>query len=303
MGNRGWQAMDKLRAIKFFCRAVETKSFTAAAHSLDVPQSVLSKGIAALEAELKFTLFNRSTRRLSLTGAGAGYYGCCQQIMLDMEEAETLARLGSVQPAGTLRIGIHPVFQISLCRRMGEFLAANPGVNAEVAHTNSPAAVLKEGLDIVLRVGPVKDSGFVARQLGSISLIVCASPGYLDAHGRPQHPRDLSRHRAIIPGRLDEDPFTRWTFTKEHDREDVNLPVALVLREGVGLGVSAAGGVGIVRIYDVAARPFIEDGDLEPILQDWSSGRVPVYSVIPSRRNVPAKVRAFMEFAQSLVRP
>jgi len=292
--------MDKLRAIRFFCRTVETKSFTAAAHSLDVPQSVLSKGIAALEAELQFTLFNRSTRRLALTEAGAHYYTRCRQLMLDIEEAETIGRKGVVQPTGTVRIGLHPVFQISLYRRMGEFLAANPGVNADLVHTNSPTALVDDGLDVVVRVGPVTDSNFVARKIGSVEAVVCASPGHLDLHGRPKHPGDLSGYHAIIPGRPDEDPFTRWTFTKGSQREVVSLPVRLVLREGVGLALAAMGGIGLVRIYDFAAKPFIAAGDLEAILTDWSCGREPVHAVIPSRQNVPAKVRAFIDFARTL---
>ena len=294
--------MDKLRAIKYFCRAVETSSFTSAARLLGVPQSVLSKTIAALEADLQFTLFNRSTRRISLTEAGAAYYDACRQLILDMEAAEARARDGSVQATGILRIGLHPVFQISLCNKIGEFLALNPGVTAELAHTNSPAALLEEGLDVLLRVGAVKDSSFVARELGSVELLVCASPGYLQQHGRPEHPRDLARHHAIIPGRHDEDSFIRWTFSNGADREVIKVPVRLVLREGVGLGVSAAGGVGIVRMYDVAVRQFIENGSLEPILPEWTTGREPVYAVnmIPSRRNVPAKVRAFIEFARAL---
>jgi LysR family transcriptional regulator for bpeEF and oprC len=207
-----------------------------------------------------------------------------------------------VQASGTLRIGLHPVFQISLCNKIGEFLALNPGITTEIAHTNSPSALLEESLDVVLRVGPVKDSSFVARELGSVEFMVCASPSYLRAHGRPQHPRDLARHHAIIPGRHDEDSFIRWTFSNGEDREVIKVPVRLVLREGVGLGVSAAGGVGIVRMYDVAVRPFIENGSLEPILPEWTTGREPVYAVnmIPSRRNVPAKVRAFIEFARAL---
>ena len=155
----------------------------------------------------------------------------------------------------------------------------------------------------MLRVGSIADSSFVARQLGSTHLIVCASPRYLDQHGRPKHPQDLTGHRAIIPGRRDEDSFTQWSFAKGNTREIVSVPVGVSLREGVGLAVTAIGGVGIVRMYDIAARPFVEDGDLEAVLPDWSCGFQPVYAVIPSRRNVPAKVRTFMEFARSLVSP
>ncbi len=235
--------MDKLRAIKFFCRAVEAKSFTSAAHALDVPPSVLSKMISALETELRFTLFNRSTRRLSLTEAGTCYYDYCRQLLLDMEETESVARQGTVQPAGTLRIGFHPAFRASLFRRIGEFLAENRSVNIEAVLTNSPATLLDEGLDVVLRIGGIPDSGF----------------------------------------------------------EVVTVPVIIVVRDGIGMSDSALAGVGIAQIYDVVSHHHIVDGSLEPILTDWSYARQPVYAVIPSRRNVPAKVRAFVQFARSLV--
>src|ERR1700732_1782326 len=134
--------MDKLRAIKFFCRTVEMKSFTSAARMLNVPTSVVSKAVSTLEAELRFVLFNRSTRRLSVTEAGAEYYDRCQRILVDIEESEIAARQGVVQARGTLRVGIHPVFQISLSRRIHEFLTANPNITVEAGHTNSPGTVL-----------------------------------------------------------------------------------------------------------------------------------------------------------------
>ena len=294
--------MDKLRAIRFFCRAVETNSFTAAARALGVPQSVVSKGIAALESELQFNLFNRSTRQLALTEAGASYYEACLQMMSEMDEAETRARHGSVAPSGNLRIGLHPALQWIVCNSIGEFLTAHAGVNAEISHTNSPAALLEQGLDVLLRIGGLQDSSFVARKLGSVNLRVYTSPGYLRAMGKLQHPRDLTRYCAIIPGRLDEESFASWSFSNGKEKEIVNVPARLVLREGVGLAVSVIQGFGVVRMYDIAARPFVENNQLEPILQQWSCGREPVLAVIPSRRKVPAKVRAFIDFVEPLLK-
>jgi LysR family transcriptional regulator for bpeEF and oprC len=222
-------------------------------------------------------------------------------MIADLEEAEALGRHGAVQPTGALHVGIHPVFQISLCRKMGEFLAANPGVTIELAHTNSPAAIVEAGLDVVLRVGAIDNSSFVAKPLGSTKISTCASPQYLKLHGRPHHPRELTGHCAIVPGHRHDEKYAKWTFTRGEEREVVSVPVRVVLLEGVGLGVTASGGVGVVQMYDIAARPFVEDGDLELILQDWSCGDQPVFAIIPSRRSVPAKVRAFIEFAHSLV--
>jgi len=295
--------MDKLRAITFFCKTAEAKSFTAAARDLDVPQSVLSKTILALESDLRFKLFNRTTRQLSLTEPGAAYYSRCKQILVDVDEAETLARHGTEQATGTLRIGIHPVFQISLCRRIGEFIGKNPNVNVEIRHTNAPAAIIEAGLDVILRVGVIEDSPLVARRLGSTSLVLCASPSYLQKHTRPSHPHDLIKknHWAVVPNRYDEESFARWTFSRGQEREVVKIPASVMLREGVGLGLAAVGGVGLVAMYDVAALPFIKDGSLEWILQDWSLGQQPVYAITQSGGKVPAKVREFIEFSRSLL--
>jgi LysR family transcriptional regulator, regulator for bpeEF and oprC len=293
--------MDKLRAMSFFCRAVEMKSFAAAAKAIDVPPSVVSRIIASLERELRCTLFNRSTRRLSLTEAGAAYYEQCRELLLQVEQVEAVAREGSLRPAGTLRLGYHPALRSPLVRKMEEFLASNPAVCVELTATNSPASLLDDGLDLVLRIGPIDDTSFVARRIGFTSLLTCAAPAYLARFGTPAHPRDLCEHRAIIPARRDENLFTQWSFTKgDRETETVKVPVALVLRDGVGLADLAAERAGIAQIYDTTACHYIADGRLRRVLETWSSGRQPVYAVLPSQRNTPAKVRAFLEFARSL---
>jgi len=289
--------MDKLRAMRFFCRTVEAKSFVSAAHALDIAPSVLSKVISALEADLRFTLFNRSTRRLSLTEPGSSYYERCRELLIELEEAESIARAGALQPTGILRIGIHPAFRNSLVGGLGDFLASNPDISIETVLTNSPATLLEQGLDVVLLIGKVADSDFVGRVLGTTALVICASRDYLDRQGRPRHPRELARHRVIVPGRRDEELSVRWAFTRKRERQIVTVLPALVARDGIGLVDAALGGVGITRAYDLAVSRYVADGSLEAVLPDWSCGREPISAVIPSRRNVPAKVRAFLDFA------
>jgi LysR family transcriptional regulator for bpeEF and oprC len=294
--------MDKLRAMGFFCRAVEMKSFASAAKALDVPPSVVSRVISSLERELRCTLFNRSTRRLSLTEPGATYYEQCRELLVQLEQVEALAREGSLRPAGTLRLGYHPALRNPLVRKMEEFLAANPAVSVELTATNAPAALLDDGLDLVLRIGPIADTSFVARRIGFTSLLTCAAPAYLARFGRPAHPRDLREHRAIIPARRDENPFTQWSFARPSGESvTVKVPVVAVVRDGVGLVDLAAERAGVAQIYDTAVRHYIADGRLQPVLEAWSCGRQPVYAVLPGQRNVPAKVRAFVEFARSLM--
>jgi DNA-binding transcriptional LysR family regulator len=290
--------MDKLRAIALFCRAVEAKSFTAAAHSLDLAPSVLSKTIAALEAELECRLFNRTTRRTALTQAGAAYYEQCRKLLSGLEEAEAVARDGSV--AGVLKVGVHPAIRALLMRRLGELCSANPRMAIEIVVTNSAAALVDEGLDVVLRIGELADSTFVAHRLGWTQSMICAAPSYVAQHGRPRHPTELARLRAIIPGRRDEDSFARWSFSRGGERIAVAVPAALVARDGIGLVDAAAGGVGIARIYDLSARPYLESKSLVPLLHGWSSERAPIFAIRSAGR-APRKVRAFLEFARELV--
>ena len=129
--------MDKLRAMTFFCRTVEAKSFAAAAQSLGVVPSALSKVVSALERELGFSLLSRSTRSLSLTDEGAGYYGQCRQILADIDAAESVGRRGGTQARGTLRIGMHPGLRYAMMTRLQPFLDEHPDLKIETLITNS----------------------------------------------------------------------------------------------------------------------------------------------------------------------
>ena len=293
--------MDKLRAITFFCRTVEAKSFAAAAHSLDVVPSALSKTITALERELGFTLFNRSTRKLSLTEEGDAYYTRCRTVLQELEEAETLARGGRAQPRGFLRVGMHPALRSVMFPEMRRLLDSHPQVRLETFITNSPAALLDQSLDVVLCIGKLADSTLMARRLGWAEFVVCAAPEYLRRWGEPRTPHDLAQHRAIIHARPDEEPSTQWEFTRGKVREAVSVQVRMIVRDGVGLVDAGAGGGGVIRPFEIAARRHLASGSLKVLIPDWSSTRHPVYAAFSNSRNVPAKVRVFLEFAQALL--
>jgi LysR family transcriptional regulator for bpeEF and oprC len=293
--------MDRLRALTFFSRAVETGTFAAAAQALDVVPSALSKTITALERELGFTLFNRSTRKLSLTEEGEAYYTRCRQALAELEDAEAMARGGRVQAQGTLRVGMHPALRSVVFPEIGGLLESHTRMKVETFITNSPTALLDRGLDVVLCIGPLADSTVVTRRLGWARFVVCASPAYLRRWGEPGRPQDLVQHRAIIFARPDEEPNTRWEFTRGKERQVVSVRAGMVVRDGVGLVDAGAGGAGVLRPYEVAARRHLAGGTLKALMPEWSGARHPVAAAIAGGRHVPAKVRAFLEFAQPLV--
>ncbi len=294
--------MDKLRAMEFFCRVVEAKSFAAAAQSLDVVPSAMSKVVATLEKELGFKLLNRSTRRLSLTDEGAAYYERCRQILHDIEDVETLGQSGRAHARGTLRIGMHPGLRFAMISRLGQFLDAQPELKVETVITNSPAAVVDDGLDLVLHIGLLSDSTHVARRLGWTCSVVCASPSYLAAWGEPHHPSELTKHRAVIYARRDEEANTRWTFERDDETCEVDVPVRTISRDGIGLVDAAVGGCGIARPFDIAVRQWLGTGQLRPLLQEWTGKRQAVTAVLPSHgRSASAKVRIYMDYVAGLL--
>lgn len=294
--------MDKLRAMKFFCRVVEAKSFAAAAQSLEVVPSAISKLVAALEQELGFRLLNRTTRGLSPTDDGAAYYEQCRQVLNDIEEAEALGRSGAACARGTLRVGMHPGLRFEMMVGLGRFLDAHPELKVETVITNSPSAVVDGGLDVVLHIGRLSDSSLIARQLGWTRSVACASPAYLAAWGEPRHPSELARHRAVIYARRDEEANTRWTFSKGEETCEVDVPVRTVSRDGIGLVDAALGGCGIARPFDVAVRHWLASGQLRTVLPEWTDARHAVTAVLPPQgRSAPAKVRIYMDYVAGLL--
>jgi len=287
----------------WFCRAAEAKSFASAAKALDVVPSAVSKTIAALEAELGARLVNRSTKRFSLTHEGELYYERCRAILQGLEETEAIARGGSASPRGLLRVGMHPAFRVLLLNTLGRFLDNNPELKIETVITNSAAAVVDEGLDVVIRIGRLADSSLVARSLGRVQSIACAAPSYLKSVGEPTHPDNLAKHRAIIYGRRDEASNAEWTFTKAKERITVSVPVRVVVRDGIGVTDAVVGGCGVALPLDASVQHLLKSGALRALFPGWSSEHYPVFAVTPpAHGNTPAKVRAYVDFVATMLK-
>src|SRR5947209_7869336 len=171
--------MDKLRALRFFCRVAETKSFATAAYELDVVPSVLSKMISALEADVHFKLFNRTTRRVSLTEHGTRYYDRCKRLLTELDETELLERHGISKPAGKVVAGMHPAIHRVLMSRIEEFLTAYPDILLETTITSTPATLLDDKLDLLVRFGELPDSRFGLMKIGTTRHVLAASPAYI----------------------------------------------------------------------------------------------------------------------------
>jgi LysR family transcriptional regulator for bpeEF and oprC len=294
--------MDKLRAIKFFCRVAEAKSFADAAHDLDVAPSVLSKTIAALENDIKFRLLNRTTRRVSLTEEGALYYDRCKQLVVELEETELLTRSGTGRPVGRLSAGLHPSINRILMSRINEFLAEYPDVSVETTTTSLSSTLIEDRLDVLIALGDLPNSNFGMQKLGTMRFVLVAAPRYLRSNAEPQAPTDLGNHAVIVSARRDSPSFVHWTLSRGNKTETVYAPARMICREGVHMHEACLSGAGISRMVELAARPFIAAGDLQLVLADWSFGTLPIHAVFPTRKSVPAKVRVFVNFLRTVLK-
>jgi LysR family transcriptional regulator, regulator for bpeEF and oprC len=294
--------MDKLRAMKFFCRVAETKSFAAAAHDLDVVPSVLSKSIASLERDIDFRLFNRTTRRVSLTEDGAGYYERCKRLLVELEEVELLTRRGNDRPVGRLAIGIHPAFHFMLMSRIDQFLAKYPDISIETTTSSLVSTLIDDRLDVLITIGDLPNSNFGVQTIANSRFVLLATPAYLRTKGTPRTPADLVKHSIIVSGRRDNPSFVQWTLRRGDTTETILASARIVSREGVHMREACLSGAGICRQVKLVADPFLETGELALVLPEWSLESFPIQAVYPNRKAVPAKVRALIGFIRTVMR-
>jgi DNA-binding transcriptional LysR family regulator len=287
--------MDRFQAITAFARVVESGSFARAAERLGVSVSAVSRQVALLEAHLDARLLNRTTRRLSLTEAGQGFYERCVQLLADLEEAEVAMTSASVVPRGTLRLTCSASFGARhLAPAIAAFAARHPRVHFDVELSERVVDLVDEGFDLAVRVGEAGSQNLVGRRIGATRLVCCAAPSYLAHHGEPRKPEELAAHACLtyeyMPTR------NVWQFRDRQGRErNVRVAGPMHANNGRFLEALAAEGVGIVREPDFIVGPDVRAGRLKPILREFEPPPLPIYVVYPSRRHLSAKVRAFAD--------
>jgi DNA-binding transcriptional LysR family regulator len=287
--------MDRFQALRVFAQVVESMSFVRAAERLDLSTTAVSRHVAELEDHLRTRLLQRTTRRISLTETGRAFHERCVQILAELDEAEREAAQEAAAPRGTLRLttsinfGTHQVTPA-----IALFLARHPQVKFDVSLSDRIVDIIEEGFDLAIRIGGTGAQNLVARKLGETRLMACAAPAYLARHGAPAAPDDLVRHNCLTYEYALQDA---WTFRDEKGR-DRTVRVAGSLNSNNGdLNVAAAvQGVGITLEPDFIVGAELKNGTLVRVLEPFEAPALPIYAVYPSRRFLPAKVRAFVDF-------
>lgn len=292
--------MTNLGDLEIFASVVTTGSMSLAGRALGFSPAVISKRIKRLEDRLGTRLLQRTTRQISLTEAGQGFYDRVLAILAGLEEAEAYIAGRSAQMQGTLKISAPTSFgRLHIAPHLKAFMAAHPDLVINLVLTDEFTDIVGGGFDLAIRIAELTDSSLVARRLALVRRVLCASPDYVAAHGAPQDIDDLRRHICLPahnndPWRLDG-PNGALTMRPEGM---LITNSSEVIREAVIAGL----GIALRSTWDIG--PELRDGRLVRVLPDYEgSHSVTLSAVYPSRQFLPAKVRLFIDFLAELYGP
>ncbi len=295
--------MDQLRAMRVLVRAVDEGGFAKAARALDLAPSVVTRLIADLETQLGARLLNRNTRGIALTEVGEQYLERVRGILADLDEADELAGEATRVARGHVRLLMPPAVAVhQIAKHLPRFRAQHPQVTIEIA-APGPVETVDEAYDLTIFASrALPDGDFIARRLARTEVILCASPEYLERFGRPSHPRDLERMHAILPPHIkglvtfhsgawgDDEPGGE-TYTLRADSRP------LLSTTHIDTMYSAAlAGLGLAGLPSYVVEDALLEHALERVLPRWRLFEVTLWAGMPSRRHLPARTRAVLDF-------
>lgn len=293
-----------LHAMRAYLRVIDSGSFTAAAGQMDLTTAQVSRLISELEARLGSKLLQRTTRKFALTDIGTDYAERCREVLSLVEEAEVLAAGNNTNPQGLLRIQCMANFgQHYVAPQMAEFCAEYPQLTVEYSTSQYAPDLLSRGVDVSLYLAEtLRDSGAVARRIGTTFSILCASPQYLKANGEPQIPKDLHSHACL---RLVNPSITpAWRLTNGNDLSMelmVKGPLVASTPEMVLEATMCGAGITLLPLFSVINE--IRSGRLHRVLPTWRSLDIGVYSLLPSRQFLSAKTRVWLDWVDKKIAP
>jgi DNA-binding transcriptional LysR family regulator len=292
--------MDQLRAMRTFAEVAGRGGFAAAARALDLAPSVVTRQVAELETQLGARLLTRTTRRVALTPIGQRYLARVQAILHEVDEAAAVVSQGQHSVRGRVRLAAPPLFASrQLLPRLGRLYTRHPEIEVELS-ASGPVDTLHEGSDIsiVARIDPL-DGHFIAHHLARSQVLLCAAPAYLRRRGRPQHPDELARH-ALLVASLARIPRSFGMNHADGSRAELVPERVLLSSHNAELCHAAAlAGLGIAALPSFAVQAELAQGRLERVLADWHLLDLEVHACLPSRRQVPAVVRALLDFLRA----
>ncbi|WP_113632968.1 LysR family transcriptional regulator [Pectobacterium peruviense] len=293
--------MDRLQAMQVFLRIVETKSFVRAADTLSLPASTVTSTIKNLEMHLQVRLLNRTTRRVSLTPEGELYVMQCREILDLIEHTETSLHNFKQHPQGRLRVDMPSGIAHSLILpNLVDFYRRYPDIYLMIGVNDRQVDVIQEGVDCVIRTGKLSDSTLVARPLGRLNWLTCASPSYLAEHGVPLSLEDLSHHRAIHYFSNSARHASDMRFAKNNENVTIPMTGTIAVNETELYIKMCIEGYGLAQLAGTLISEHLRAGRLIEVLADWRPPAVQISLLYPHQRFLSPAVRAFSDWVSEL---
>ena len=293
-----------LGGVNTLAAVVESGSFVKAAEALGVTQSAVSRAVSRLETRLGIRLLHRTTRSVKLTAEGQRFYEEIAPMLCGIRDAVTSATGAAAVVSGRLRVNIDPfVSRLLLAPQIGSFLNRYPELSLELITRDSLGDLIGEGFDVAVRFGDPPTSSLVVRKVLETRILTVAAPSYIERHGRPTKPSELSRHHCIqFRNPATGQPF-EWEFHRGRKIVPVKTSGRLLLTDvGTMLGACIAG-VGIAQVMALGIQDLLDDGQLVELFPDWPNEKFPLFALYPSRTLPPAKLRAFLDFVWKVALP
>ncbi|CAI9121406.1 LysR family transcriptional regulator [Brytella acorum] len=295
--------MDRIDVLRIFVRVVETRSFTRAADSLQMPRSTVSSAIQTLEARMGTRLLARTTRSVSPTPNGSIFHTHCLRLIADMDEAERLFLDEASHVTGLVRVDLPGrIGRLIVCPALPEFLERHPDIEVELGMSDRVVNLVENAIDCVLRVGPLEDSSLVVRKLGELTLINVASPAYLARHGMPRSPNDLPEHVAVRYASPSTGRIEDWEWMDGDTPRRVLMRGRVTVNSAEALIACAIAGLGLIQIPAYDVRDQLQAGTLVEVLGAWRSEALPISLLYPHRQHLSRRVRLFSDWLENVLR-
>jgi LysR family transcriptional regulator for bpeEF and oprC len=282
-------------------RVVETNSFSKAAETLSLAPSSVTSIIKNLEAFLDVRLLQRTTRRLNLTADGTEYFDRCRQILHFIEETEASLHSATRQPKGRLRVDMPgSIGRMIVLPKLAEFEKRYPDIELMIGLTDRPVDLIQEGVDCVIRTGALADSSLVAKRIGLLHWVTCATPEYLQFHGTPKTIAELDKHRAVNYFSSGTGRVSPFYFSVDGKDTPVQMQGNIAVNQSEAYLSCGLEGLGLLQLSAYNVIPHLESGRLVSVLQDVQASPLPVSLMFPHNRHLSPTVRAFVDWASEV---
>lgn len=295
--------MDRIDLFRIFSRVVECASFTRAADTLGVPRSSVSAAVQELEGRVGARLLHRTTRRVSPTQDGTAFYERCQRLIAEVEDTENLFRQTAAQLSGRLKIDVPGrIGRLIIAPALPEFLDCYPQIDVDLGVTDRAVNLVEDSVDCVLRVGPLNDSGLIARPIGRLALINVASPAYLKRHGMPESPNDLGAHWAVNYASPSSGRVEEWEWIEDGKLRTTPLRGRVTVNSAEAYIACCLAGLGLIQIPAYDVRRHLEAGELAEVMVDYRAEPMPMTLLYPHRQHLSQRLQVFADWLEALLK-